>query len=64
MNKVKKRRLELEFTQYQVEKLTGINQSKLSLIEAAYRKPTAEEKKKIAKVLRAEIQELFEQDRN
>ena len=60
MNKVKKRRLELEFTQYQLEKLTGINQSKLSLIEAGYRNPTPEEKKKIARVLRAEIQELFE----
>ena len=64
MNKVKKRRLELEFTQYQIEKLTGINQSKLSLIEAGYRKPTPEEKKKIAKILRTEVQELFEQDRN
>lgn len=60
MNKIKKRRLELEFTQYQVEKLTGINQSKLSLIEAGYREPAPEEKKKIAKVLRTEIHELFE----
>lgn len=64
MNKVKKRRLELEFTQYQIEKLTGINQSKISLIEAGYRGPTAEEKKKIAKVLKTEVQELFESDRN
>jgi len=64
MNKIKKRRLELEFTQYQVEKLTGINQSKLSLIEAGYREPTAEEKKKIARVLRTEAQELFDTDRN
>jgi len=64
MNKIKKRRLELEFTQYEVEKLTGINQSKLSLIEAGYREPTAEEKKKIAKVLKAETQELFESDGN
>ena len=60
MNKVKKRRLELEFSQYQLERLTGINQSKLSLIEAGYREPTHEEKKKIAKVLRTEIHELFE----
>ena len=60
MNKVKKRRLDLEFSQYQLEKLTGINQSKLSLIEAGYRNPTPEEKKKIAKVLRTEVQELFE----
>ena len=64
MNKVKKRRLDLEFSQYQLEKLTGINQSKLSLIEAGYRNPTPEEKKKIAKILRTEVQELFEQNRN
>jgi len=64
MNKIKKRRLELEFTQYDLEKLTGINQSKLSLIEGGYREPSSEEKKKIAKVLRAEIQELFESDRD
>ena len=60
MNKVKKRRLDLEFSQYQLEKLTGINQSKLSLIEAGYREPTPEEKKKIAQVLRTKAQELFE----
>jgi transcriptional regulator with XRE-family HTH domain len=61
MNKVKRRRLELEFTQYDVEKLTGIKQSKLSLIEGGYREPSPEEKKKIAKVLRSEIQGLFEE---
>lgn len=60
MNRIKKRRLELEFTQYDIEKLSGINQSKLSLIEAGYREPTPEEKKKIAKVLRTDVQELFE----
>ena len=64
MNKIKRRRLELEFTQYQLEKLTGINQSKLSLIEAGYREPTVEEKKKIAKVLKIEAQELFGSNRN
>ena len=60
MNKIKKRRIELEFTQYDLEKLTGINQSKLSLIEGGYRDPSPEEKKRLAKTLRAEIQELFD----
>lgn len=60
MNKIKRRRLELEFTQYDIEKLIGINQSKLSLIEAGYREATPEEKKKIAKVLRTEVHELFD----
>lgn len=60
MNKVKKRRLELEFTQYEVEKLSGINQSKLSLIEKGYREPSLEEKKRLAKVLKSEVHELFD----
>ena len=60
MNKVKKRRLELEFTQYDVEKLSRIKQSRLSLIEAGYRRPNNEEEKILAKVLRTDVQELFE----
>lgn len=60
MNMVKKRRFELGFSQYEVEKLSGIPQSRISLIEKGYRQPSMEEKKKLAKTLRAEIQELFD----
>lgn len=59
MNKLKKRRLELELTQYDIEKLIGISQSKLSLFEGDYRIPKPEEKRKLAKVLRAETKNLF-----
>lgn len=62
MNKLKKKRIELELTQYDVEKLTGISQSKLSLFEGDYREPNESEKKKIARVLRAEKQELFDKE--
>jgi transcriptional regulator with XRE-family HTH domain len=60
MNMVKKRRFELGFSQYEVEKLSGIPQSRISLIEKGYREPSMEEKKRLAKTLRAEIQELFD----
>lgn len=58
VNEIKKKRLESELTQYDVEKLTGISQSKLSLIEAGYREPNFEEKKKLAKILRTKTKEL------
>ena len=60
MNKVRKKRRELEFSQYEIEKLTGITQSKLSLIEQGYREASPEEKRQLAKVLKSEICELFD----
>jgi len=54
MNIFKKQRLELELTQYDVEKLTGIHQSKLSLIERGFRVLSSEESQKLCKVLRLE----------
>lgn len=60
MNKLKKRRQQLEFSQYVVEKLTGISQAKISLFERGYRIPSPEERKKLAKALRVESQKLFE----
>lgn len=64
MNQIKKRRLELEFSQYEIEKLTGISQTKLSLIERGYREPSSDERKKLAKALRLEVKELFEDKNN
>ena len=54
MNVFKKQRLELELTQYDVEKLTGIRQSKLSLVERGFRVLDSEESQKLCKVLRLE----------
>ncbi len=52
MNKIKKRRLDLELTQFDIEKLSGISQTKISLIENDYREPSPEEKKKLSRILR------------
>jgi len=54
MNVFKKQRLELELTQYDVEKLTGIRQSKLSLVERGFRVLNSGESQKLCKVLRLE----------
>lgn len=59
MNKIKQRRFELQFSQYEVERLSGILQSRISLIERGYREANSEEKKKLAKVLKTEPRELF-----
>jgi len=61
---MKKRRLELELSQYEIEKLTGIAQTKISLIERGYREPSSDERKKLAKALRLEVKELFEDKNN
>lgn len=55
MNGLRKKRLLSGLTQYDIEKLTGIPQGKLSLIERGYREPSDHEKKKLTKVLRIEV---------
>lgn len=62
MNKLKLRRLELEFSQYEIERLTQIPQAKISLYERGYREPSSEEKKRLSKVLKASEKELFSSD--
>jgi len=64
VNKMKLRRLELELTQYQLEKLTNIHQARLSLFERGFRKPSQNEKRKIAKALRVKEEMLFEERTN
>ena len=62
MNKLKLRRLELEFSQYDVEKICGIPQVKISLYERGYRDPSPEERKKLSKLLRMPEEELFDRE--
>jgi len=45
-------------TQWDLVLLTGINQSKISLLEQGYMKPTEEEKKKIANALSVDVNEI------
>lgn len=59
---IRKRRRELELSQYQLEFLTGINQSKLSLAERGFRNLDDGEKRKLAKVLHMEITEIFDSE--
>ena len=59
VSNIRKRRRELELSQYQLEFLTGINQSKLSLAERGLRNLDDGEKRKLAKVLQMEITEIF-----
>lgn len=56
---LKARRLAMGYSQYEVEKLTGIHQTRLSLVENGYREPSNEEKKILAKTLRCNVGELF-----
>jgi len=48
-------------TQYDLQMRTGIAQCKISLIERGYLQPKEEEKKRLAKALGVEGQELFPQ---
>jgi len=41
---------------------TGIDSGKLSLIERGLRTPTSDEKRRLAKVLRARIRDLFPEE--
>ncbi len=59
MKKMKFRRLQLGFSQYELERLTNIHQARLSLFERGYREPSTDEKKKLAKALKIEEEELF-----
>ena len=59
MNVFKKQRLELELTQYDVEKLTGIRQSKLSLVERGFRVLNSEENQRLCKVLHLKEKNLL-----
>lgn len=61
-HKIRKRRRELEFSQYQLEFLTGINQSKISLAERGLRNLDENEKRKLAKALQMEITEIFDNE--
>lgn len=48
--------------QYDLSLRTGISQSKISLMENGYVVPREDEKKKIAKVLRCKVEDIFPND--
>jgi len=62
MSRLKQQRLRLEISQYELEKASGIRQSKISLIEAGFRIPSVDEKSKLAKALNVNEDWLFPED--
>lgn len=61
MNRIKSRREELrvEFSQHHLAKLTGISQTRISLIERMLIDPTPEEQEKIAQALQCPLRSLW-----
>jgi len=51
-----------ELSIYDLSVKTGIDPAKISLLERGYKVPREDEKKKIAKVLNCEIEEIFPQN--
>ncbi len=63
MNALHKARFLKGFSQYKLAILAGVHQSRISLIENGLTKPTDAEKKKIAKALGVNLQELWNQEK-
>ena len=61
-NKLRDVRVLKRVTQFQLRLLTGINQSKISLIENGYVEPCWDEKKHLAKALGVNAEEIFPAD--
>jgi transcriptional regulator with XRE-family HTH domain len=61
MSRIRARReaLRVEFSQHHLAKLTGIPQTKISLIERDLVDPTAEEREKIARALQCDVVALW-----
>lgn len=56
---LRQKRLFQELTIYDLERRTGLNTAKISLIERGYRNPRDEEKQKFAKALKCRVQDIF-----
>ena len=55
---LKEARFKKRLTQYDLVKLTGVHQSKVSLIERGYSSPTRKEKLAIARALEVDPREI------
>lgn len=62
MNKPREIRVTKRITQFQLRLLTGIHQSKISMIENGLVEPTEDEKKKIAKALGVGTEEIWKKN--
>jgi transcriptional regulator with XRE-family HTH domain len=59
MNRLREIRVVKRITQFQLRLITGIHQSKISLIENGFIEPQDEEKEKLAKALGVSLEEIF-----
>ena len=59
MNIIKKRRIDLGMSQYDLSRITGIHQSRLSLVENGYRKLRDDEIKILSKKLQISEQDFY-----
>ena len=63
-NKLREERFKLRMSQYVLANLSGVCQTRISLIENALSEPSEAEKKKLAKALGKRIDELFDVQNN
>ena len=62
MNKLREIRVVKRVTQFQLRLLTGIHQSKISLIENGLVEPREDERKRLAKALHVKVEEIWVSD--
>lgn len=60
MNKLREIRVVKRVTQFQLRISTGIQQSKISMIENDLVSPTEDEKKRLARVLGVKVQDIWD----
>ena len=64
LSPLRQKRLLEELTIYDLERRTGLNTAKISLIERGYRNPRDAEKLKFANALKCRVAEIFPEGGN
>ena len=64
LSPLRQKRLFQELTIYDLERRTGLNTAKISLIERGYRNARNDEKLKFAKALKCRVAEIFPEGGN
>ena len=59
LSPLRQKRIFQELTIYDLERMTGLNTAKISLIERGYRNPRNDEKSKLAKALKCCVEDIF-----
>ena len=59
MNRLRELRVVKRITQFQLTLLTGIGQSKISMVENDLLSPTEDEKKRLAEVLGVKVRKIW-----